>query len=103
MVGAKKDELDWDSEECMEAKENLASDSDNEEEDSTRSRDLRPLTEWAGAEIVTTQCSNVGAVIEWVFVPYVVEDKADVIADSDNKDGVDKPAHETNGPPNDEL
>ena len=35
---------------------------------------LLPLSNWKGEQIVTTQCSNKGAVIEWVFVPYIVEE-----------------------------
>jgi hypothetical protein len=33
-----------------------------------------PLSEWIEASIITTQCSNVGAVIEWVFVPFIEEE-----------------------------
>lgn len=32
-----------------------------------------PLADWEGAEIITTLCSNLGAVIEWAFVPFIVE------------------------------
>jgi hypothetical protein len=38
--------------------------------------DLNPLSDWLGNEIVTTQCTNTGAVIEWLFVPFIVEDSA---------------------------
>lgn len=31
------------------------------------------LSEFAGQNIVATQCSNDGAVIEWLFVPFIVE------------------------------
>jgi len=39
------------------------------------------LSEWAGEDVILTQCSNREAVIEWVFVPYIVEDDDDNDAD----------------------
>ena len=33
--------------------------------------------EWVEQEIITTQCTNAGAVIEWLFVPFIVEDEED--------------------------
>ena len=35
-----------------------------------------PLVEFLDAEIITTQCSNAGAVIEWVFIPFIEEESA---------------------------
>lgn len=34
----------------------------------------KPLTEFSGEQIITTQCTNRGAVIEWIYVPFIVED-----------------------------
>jgi hypothetical protein len=39
------------------------------------SASLHPLSEWIDAQIYSTQCSNDGGVIEWMFVPYIVEDE----------------------------
>lgn len=32
------------------------------------------LSAFNGHEVITTQCSNSGAVIEWLFVPFILED-----------------------------
>ena len=37
-----------------------------------------PLAEWLEQEIITTRCTNIGGVIEWQFVPFIVEDLASV-------------------------
>jgi hypothetical protein len=33
-----------------------------------------PLSQWEGKQLIATRCSNVGAVIEWVVVPFIVEE-----------------------------
>lgn len=33
-----------------------------------------PLRDFEDAEIITTQCTNVGAVIEWLFIPFIEEE-----------------------------
>jgi hypothetical protein len=33
-----------------------------------------PLSQWEGEQLIATKCSNVGAIIEWVVVPFIVED-----------------------------
>lgn len=33
-----------------------------------------PLSKFVDKEVITTQCSNTGAVIEWLFVPFIVEE-----------------------------
>jgi len=38
-----------------------------------------PLKLWSGKQLVSTPCSNTDAVIEWLFVPYIVEDSLDVV------------------------
>lgn len=35
------------------------------------------LSEWNGNGILSTQCTNAGAVIEWLFVPFIVEEDID--------------------------
>jgi hypothetical protein len=48
------------------------------------------LEHFQDQEIVATRCSNVGAIIEWLFVPFIQEDDAILLvdddADDDNKD-----------------
>lgn len=45
------------------------------------------LDHFQGEEIVATRCSNVGAVIEWLFVPFIVESEAqEETMDSDSND-----------------
>ena len=46
-------------------------------------------------EIVATQCSNTGAVIEWIFVPFIEEEEEELI----EADGVSSETGCTNGPP----
>jgi hypothetical protein len=38
---------------------------------------LVPLKKWKGKQLVTTRCSNTDAVIEWLYVPYILEDIPD--------------------------
>lgn len=40
------------------------------------------LDHFQDEEIVATQCSNIGAVVEWLFVPFIVEDEEDPVADA---------------------
>lgn len=47
---------------------------DLENEDDLNGDEVLPLKNWNGEQVITTKCSNVGAVIDWVFVPYIVED-----------------------------
>jgi hypothetical protein len=42
--------------------------------DETEDDSLPPLSDWEGEQLVATRCSNVGAVIEWILVPFVEED-----------------------------
>jgi hypothetical protein len=49
------------------------------------SGELDPLSEWLEHELITTQCTNTGAVIEWLFVPYIVEEGTqDVVSTGDD-------------------
>eukprot|EP00521_Asterionellopsis_glacialis_P007979 CAMPEP_0195281832 /NCGR_PEP_ID=MMETSP0707-20130614/976_1 /TAXON_ID=33640 /ORGANISM="Asterionellopsis glacialis, Strain CCMP134" /LENGTH=357 /DNA_ID=CAMNT_0040340755 /DNA_START=182 /DNA_END=1255 /DNA_ORIENTATION=- len=52
--------------------------SENEtDEENAGKYGMAPLKNWVGEQIVTTSCSNVGAVLEFVFVPYIEEDDAE--------------------------
>ena len=44
---------------------------DNEDSDER----LRPLVYWLGKHLMATKCSNQGAVIEWVLVPFIEEEE----------------------------
>ena len=32
-----------------------------------------PLSRWEGQQLIATRCSNLGAIIDWVVVPFIVE------------------------------
>jgi hypothetical protein len=94
-----EDEHDWDDDDEQEVEHKQAnsdsgSDKDTEEEEED-DEEILPLSEWEGEQIVTTRCTNAKAVIEWVFVPYVVEDDSE-----EDNEQVDK---EENADGNDEL
>jgi hypothetical protein len=59
-----KDEVDWKDESQAFSQERKENPVDG----------WKPLSEWEGEELFSTQCSNVGAVVEWIFVPFIVED-----------------------------
>jgi hypothetical protein len=35
----------------------------------------RPLVYWLGKQLMATKCSNEGAVVEWILVPFIQEDE----------------------------
>lgn len=70
------DEPNWQPDPVMEEGEDLFPDEDNLEGE--------PLHKWNGMQIVSTRCSNKGAVIEWVYVPFIVE--TDSSGGGENKD-----------------
>ena len=41
------------------------------------------LDHFQDEEIVATRCSNIGAVVEWLFVPFIVEDEEELYAAED--------------------
>jgi hypothetical protein len=41
---------------------------------STAMREMLPLSHWKDHQLITTRCSNIGAVVEFVVVPFIVED-----------------------------
>ena len=55
----------------------------------TNMLDLPPLSQFIEHPIVTTQCTNDGAVVEWVFVPFVAPDEAVIV---NAKDGGEEEA-----------
>lgn len=50
---------------------------------------LLPFSHWEGEQLVATRCSNVGAVIEWVLVPFIEEDD-----EENDEESVDESAGE---------
>jgi hypothetical protein len=54
-----------------------------EDEDDDDDDELEDLAEWVNEEIVMTQCSNTGAVIEWLFIPFIDDDIPIVIPGED--------------------
>ena len=48
--------------------------------------DKLPLKLWAGKQLISTPCSNADAVIEWIYVPYIIEE--------DSEDAIDGEAEE---------
>ena len=66
-------------EEEEEEAESTEEESMNEESTSDTTSDHKSsmylsLNEWNGLPLVTTRCSNDGAIIEWLFVPFIVEE-----------------------------
>jgi Core-2/I-Branching enzyme len=43
-----------------------------------------PLSHWQGEQIVSTRCTNIGAIVEWVFVPYIVEEESHHFEDDES-------------------
>lgn len=44
-----------------------------------------PLQLWAGKQLISTPCSNADAVIEWVYVPYIIEGDEDAGEDEEEE------------------
>jgi hypothetical protein len=63
---------------------------------------LQPLRRYQGRKLVTTKCSNTGAIIEWLFVPFIVENEE--VQTNQTKEGTEVPNNEsTEEPANEEL
>jgi hypothetical protein len=45
---------------------------------------LPDLSQWEDKQLVTTRCSNTGAVIEWVLVPFITEGESTTIYEDDD-------------------
>jgi hypothetical protein len=63
-------------------------DGKDEEDDDDDDEELEDWAEWVNEDIVTTQCSNTGAIIEWLFIPFIDDDIPIMIPgqDNDNED-----------------
>ena len=68
-----EDELDWDDENYKAVQEERRARHLINRKESANGT-YADLTEWEGSDIITTQCTNEGGVIEWVFVPFIDED-----------------------------
>jgi len=47
----------------------------------SRNGELAPWSNWTGEPLVTTRCSNIGAIVEWVYVPFIVEGEDNIALD----------------------
>ena len=45
---------------------------------------LPPWSNLNGVQFVTTRCSNIGAIVEWVYVPFVVENENEEMKSQEN-------------------
>jgi hypothetical protein len=70
----KLDEEDWfgEREEFFESYEDLDEELEDTEEEDT---EYQSLLYWLGKQLMTTRCSNEGAVIKWTLVPFIVEEE----------------------------
>jgi hypothetical protein len=89
-----RDEVDWEEddeddddntivgkiEEGDTTMDGAAEEDDNDDDN----EELEDLAEFVDEEVVTTQCSNTGAIIEWLFIPFIADDIPIVIPDEDN-------------------
>lgn len=55
-----------------------------------------PLSDYVNEELFSTQCTNKGAVVEWLFVPFIVEED-DEASGHDQASGDPVPETETDG------
>jgi hypothetical protein len=70
------DEYDWEEEDSDLEKNGI------KENDDTERPAWAPLSKFQEQNIIATQCANAGAVIEWLFVPFIVENEtADAMSD----------------------
>jgi Core-2/I-Branching enzyme len=45
---------------------------------------LPPWSNFNGVQLVTTRCSNIGAIVEWVYVPFIVENENEAEESQEN-------------------
>jgi hypothetical protein len=67
-----EDEPNWNDEDYTKIKQERAA--IKADPNHVPDQDWEPLSYWNEAKIVTTQCTNLGAVIEWVFIPFIDEE-----------------------------
>jgi hypothetical protein len=86
------DEVDWEADDDDSTYVNKIEEGDTsidgEEDEDDDDDELEDLAEWVNEEVVTTQCTNTGAVIEWLFIPFIDDDTPILIPgeDNDNED-----------------
>lgn len=72
--------------------DNFSLEEDDGDSESEMDEDGRPpLLEWEGQQLIATKCSNVGAIIEWVVVPFIVENYE---PDDNGRAGIDEEVEE---------
>jgi len=86
-----EDELDWDDEDYKTMKEERATRSRAVTE-AAEEEEWEALSEWQESSIITTQCTNTGAVIEWVFVPFIDDEEEGADEDEEGADTVEERA-----------
>jgi hypothetical protein len=59
--------------------DSLAVDGDEDELSEENEEGWLPLLEWENEQLIATSCSNAGAIIEWILVPFIVEDDPDSV------------------------
>ena len=77
-----RDEVDWNEEEEKQEEEGAVHTTNSTKQarnESLGDGEWEPLTDWFEQEVITTQCTNEGAIIEWLFVPFIVEENEDGI------------------------
>jgi hypothetical protein len=86
------DEEDWEEDDDddytivgkIEEGNTMMDEEEEEKDDNDDDDEFEDLAEWVNEEIVTTQCSNTGAIIEWLFVPFIDDDIPIVITGQGN-------------------
>jgi len=53
---------------------------------------LDDLSDWEGSQLIATRCSNIGAVIEWILVPFIEDDDGTKVVYK-NSDGPGETKH----------
>jgi len=84
-----QDEVHWDEGEDEGGELTVAAGPGSRNE-SFKAGEWEPLSEWMEQELVTTQCTNVGAVIEWLFVPFIVEEDSPGSSEEEPNKSADK-------------
>ena len=80
-LGVRGEENEYDSSNLEEVRGTEAIDKDSfslEEDDSSSDEtgpgELSPLSQWERKQLIATRCSNTDALIEWLVVPFIMED-----------------------------
>jgi hypothetical protein len=73
-----KDEIDWENKEYKKGQDNFYPNDDN------ISKSIEPLSQWRGKSMFSTQCSNIAAVIDFAFVPFINDEGETYIEEKTN-------------------